>query len=102
MRGGSHQETPLHLAAERDGTSVASLLCSRGADGNARDRGSATPLHLAARKGNMAVAQVLLNHGADVNARTSATEGGRTPLVEALRAKHAELAEFLRSQGGVE
>jgi ankyrin repeat protein/uncharacterized protein YceK len=103
--------TPLHVAAGRGRTPVAALLIARGADVDARDHRGATPLHVAASQGHLAVARVLVSHGADIDARSDDWDGGwlgifeergTTPLGEALRRRHAELAELLRSQGGVE
>ncbi len=105
------QETPLHVAAYEGRAAVATLLIARGADVDASGHRGATPLHVAAGQGQLAVARVLVDHRADVNARTEDWNGGwlgifkkkgTTPLGEALQWRHAELAEFLRSQAGVE
>ena len=105
------QVTPLHVAAEENSDLVAALLLARGADVDARSNRGRTPLLTAASQGSLATARVLLSHGADVNARTEDwggglfgmnSEKGRTPLGEALRWKHAEMVDLLRSQGGVE
>jgi ankyrin repeat protein/uncharacterized protein YceK len=105
------KETPLHLAASLGHAPVAMLLIAHGADVEARDHQGATPLHAAAGIGHLAVAQALVEDGADINARTEDWDGGwlgifeekgTTPLGEALRRRHSDLAAFLRSHGGVE
>ncbi len=104
------KQTPLHVAASHNRSAVAELLLSNGADAGARDTDGLTPLHLAARTGGVEVTCVLLSRGADVNARSWRRVGeplgtrgaGDTPLGEALRNKHAEMATLLRDKGGME
>ena len=45
----------------------------------------------------MEVAELLITKGADVNARDA---GGGTPLDQAIRHKHPEIADLLRKHGG--
>ena len=80
---------PLHEAAIKNGTDMATLLLKHGADVNAQDMcvqwhacllqlcdkvmrlcsGGQTALHLAALKNHVEVAKLLLEHGADVMAK---------------------------------
>ena len=56
-------------------------------------------MHEASLLGRIDLIQLLLDHGAEINSRS---DSGRTPLGEAIRGKHAEAAELLRSKGAVE
>jgi ankyrin repeat protein len=58
-----------------------------------------TPLHVAAWKGHIAVARALVDRGADLGLRD---EEGQTPFEQAASSGHAELAESLRSRGGIQ
>ncbi|MCD4784005.1 MAG: ankyrin repeat domain-containing protein [Candidatus Eremiobacteraeota bacterium] len=71
--------TPLHWATRLEGTEIAKLLISKGADVNAKDnmKMGLTPLHITAYKGNTDIAKLLIDKGADVNAKDN---GGMTPL----------------------
>jgi ankyrin repeat protein len=42
--------------------------------------------------------QLLLDHGAEIN---SVADNGDTPLAEALRGKHEELAAWMKSKGAI-
>ena len=75
------------------------MLIDRGADVNARGEGDYTPLHEVAGVGRIEFAKLLLDHGANINARG---DSGKTPLTIAIENKKNEMAEFLRSKGGVE
>ncbi len=56
-------------------------------------------LHTAVKAGHLDVVQFLVAEGADVNA---VCDRHRTPLREALEAKHTEIAECLRGAGAFE
>ncbi len=81
--GGSHEETALHMAAQKT-VQVVQALVDSGADVNAGDSVMATPLHNAAF--NLSASEcgrvigALLDAGANVNA---VTMGGRTALMRA-------------------
>jgi uncharacterized protein len=90
---------PLRSAVVAGHLDIARLLVARGADVNARGEGGETPLHEVAGMGRVEFARLLLDHGADINARG---DDGKTPLTVALDNKQTEMANFLRSRGGVQ
>ncbi|HEY6243342.1 MAG TPA: ankyrin repeat domain-containing protein [Pyrinomonadaceae bacterium] len=90
---------PLRSASVTGHLEIAKLLIDRGADVNARGEGDYTPLHEVAGVGRIEFAKLLLDHGANINARG---DSGKTPLTVAIENKKTEMAEFLRSKGGVE
>jgi len=95
-----HDETPLHIAAQRGHKDIAELLLAAKADPNARaELYGETPLHRAAVYDQRDVAELLLAHGADINAKD---KHERTPLVRAKHMRHQELAAFLVEKGGTE
>jgi len=77
-------------------------LLKAGVDVNSAKRGQ-TGLHVAARGGDVGMVRLLLDQGAAVNARarTPQKAGEQTPLAMALQADRSEVAELLRSRGGV-
>ncbi len=76
---------------------VAKLLLDHGADALVRQSKGFAPIHEAAFLGRQDLIDLLLANGAEINARTN---DGRTAVTEALRRKHSETAEYLRSKGG--
>jgi len=78
---GSEKKSALHFAAELDNSWAISLLASKGADLNIRDRRGDTPLHLAIRSGSMKAARALIEAGADL---TLANSEGLQPLMIAV------------------
>jgi len=69
--------TPLHWATIYGHQDIATILLSKGADVNARDKYLFTPLHYAADEELLSMMQILLDYGADVNAKGG---DGDTPL----------------------
>ncbi len=98
-----HLKTPLHIAANWNKIEIAGLLVSKGAKVNARDRSGWMPLHWASFEGGPEVVQLLIAGGAEKNARTarpwSPFPAGSTPLDIAEKAKHYDMATFLKSKG---
>ncbi|HLJ56181.1 MAG TPA: ankyrin repeat domain-containing protein [Chthonomonadaceae bacterium] len=112
-------KTALMHAAEEGWPAVVALLVDRGADARKTTDGRTPPspddseprarahrriatpagvtaLHGAAKSGRVEIARWLIEVGADVNA---ASARGGTPLLSAIMAGHAEMAEYLSAQG---
>lgn len=62
------KHTPLHLAVNKNFSSVVKTLIEQGAAIEARDANQWTPLHHAVQMNFLKVVEVLLEHGADPNA----------------------------------
>ena len=91
------KNTPLQVALLDGQLATARLLLERGADPLVRQAGGFTPLQEAALLGRRDLVDLFLGAGAEINSRT---DDGRTAVTEALRGKHPELADYLRSKGG--
>lgn len=89
--------TPLHWAATARRTRIARLLCTFGADPNARDIAGQTPLHYAASMNAVGVIRVLLAWRANPNIRDIA---GRTPMWHARYRGFAGAVAALAAGGG--
>jgi hypothetical protein len=92
------KNTPLQAALLAGQLATAKLLLERGADPLVRQAHGFSPLQLAALRGRRDLVDLLLTHGAELNSRA---DDGRTALTEALRGKHPELADYLRSKGAL-
>jgi len=96
-------KTPLHIASNWNKVEIAALLIYKGAKVNARDRSGWTPLHWASFEGGPEVVQLLITKGAEKNAKTtqpwSIFSAGSTPLDISEKAKHYDMAAFLKSKG---
>ncbi|KAH8800503.1 ankyrin repeat-containing domain protein [Xylogone sp. PMI_703] len=68
--------TPLYIAAERDDTSILSMLLEKNSQINSRDGAGGTVLHHAASYGSEAAVQLLLAKRANIN---TADKLGRIP-----------------------
>lgn len=62
--------TPLHIAAKKNQTRIASSLLDYGAETNILTKQGVSPLHLAAQEGHAEMTSLLLDKGAHVNAAT--------------------------------
>lgn len=91
------KNTPLQAALLAGQFATAKLLLERGADPLVRQALGFTPLQEAALLGRRDLVDLFLGAGAEINSRT---DDGRTAVTEALRGKHPELADYLRSKGG--
>jgi len=89
--------TPLHWAATTRRARMARLLCSFGADPNARDIAGQTPLHYAVAMNAVDVIRVLLAWRANPNARDI---NGRTPMWHARYRGFAGAIAILSAAGG--
>ena len=90
---------PLAVALLTGQLEAARKLIEHGADVNARQAGGFAPIQEAALLGRRDLIDLLLENGAEINARAN---DGRNAVSEAERGKHAELAAYLRSRGGVD
>ena len=70
----SNHDTALTLACAGGHEELVTLLLSRGADIEHRDKKGFTPLILAATAGHDKVVEILLNHGADIEAQSERTK----------------------------
>ena len=75
---------------------IAEFLISKGVDINAKGYQDKTLLHMV---GCTEICDLLISKGADVNARDNQ---GLTPLRQALKNKHKDVAALLKKHGGVE
>jgi ankyrin repeat protein len=91
------KNTPLQTALLAGQLATARLLLEHGADPLVRQALGFTPLHEAALLGRRDLVDLFLGAGAEINSRT---DDGRTAVTEALRGKHPELADYLRTKGG--
>jgi ankyrin repeat protein len=91
------KNTPLQAALLAGQLATAKVLLERGADPLVRQAHGFTPLQEASLIGRRDLVDLLLAAGAEINSRA---DDGRTAVTEALRGKHPELAEYLRSKGG--
>eukprot|EP00050_Salpingoeca_kvevrii_P001010 m.160529 g.160529 ORF g.160529 m.160529 type:complete len:943 (-) comp10275_c0_seq9:1724-4552(-) len=88
--GGSARNSALHWAASFADARLAELLCTHGANVNARNKDGATPLHDAAQRADLALVRVLLQYGADKN--IAGVSGAAAERVPAQMVPDAELA----------
>jgi ankyrin repeat protein len=95
--------SPLIAASMLGNLKIMTRLVERGADVNGFVLGDETPLINAARAGRLDAVRYLVGNGADVNLAVPADSGRaaeiRSPLGEALKHDHRDVADFLRSQG---
>ncbi|KAK3284500.1 hypothetical protein CYMTET_7856 [Cymbomonas tetramitiformis] len=86
-------------SAASDGnlTLLKQLIDETKLDPNQGDYDKRTALHLASSEGNMEVVEFLLKSGANVNCED---RWGGTPLEDAVKHDHSELASFLQRHGG--
>ncbi|KFM83143.1 Ankyrin repeat and KH domain-containing protein 1, partial [Stegodyphus mimosarum] len=114
----SNHDTALTLAAAGGHEELVSLLLSRGADIEHRDKKGFTPLMLAASAGHAGVVEILLNNAAEIEAQSERTKdtalslaatGGRYEVVEILLTRgankeHRNLSDYtplsLAASGG--
>ena len=90
------RNTPFLVAMLTGHIETIRLLLDRGADVLDRQHEGTAALHEAALIGDLELVKLLVERGAEVGART---DDGMTPVDEAIRGKHEEVAEFLRSKG---
>jgi len=96
--GSKFRNTPLQTAILSGQYATAKILLDHGADALVRQAKGFASMHEAALIGRTDIVQLLLDHGAEIN---SVADNGETPLSEALRGKHEELAAWLKTKGAV-
>ena len=94
---GAHGIPLLYFPVIHARTDAADYLLEHGADPNAASPGGITPLHGAVMFNQPKMAEWLFEHGVNPNPKYD----GKTPLAMAHEKKQTELAEILRSHGGV-
>ncbi|WP_262692294.1 M56 family metallopeptidase [Kordiimonas aestuarii] len=99
----------LIMAAAVGDLAIVKRLMDAGADVNGFVLGDETPLITASRAGHLEVVEYLISKGANVNARVPAgqdwqrrSERYRSPLGQALRYEHNDIADYLREKGATE
>ncbi len=95
---GAHGIPLLYFPVIHTHQEVADFLLQRGADPNASSPGGITPLLGTVMFTQTQMTRWLLQHGTDPNPRYE----GKTPLAMSLENKQSELADILRSFGGIE
>ncbi|CAL1532640.1 unnamed protein product [Lymnaea stagnalis] len=93
----SNHDTALTLACAGGHAELVTLLLSKGADIEHRDKKGFTPLILSATAGHVDVVEILLDHGADIEAQSERTKD--TPLSLACSGGRYEVVELLLNRG---
>ena len=100
VKGGEHEETPLHIAARIDeakGEKCTKILIKSGADPNLAMGNGCTAVHVGASTGNLLVLRGLLQNGGDAQKED---KEGETALHKAAKSCHynivRELLQFIR------
>ncbi|MDR2241017.1 MAG: ankyrin repeat domain-containing protein [Zoogloeaceae bacterium] len=89
--------TALHFAVKYDNINIVRMLISHGADVNFPcDEDPFTPLDFAAYYGRYEMAKELVKNGADMD---KPSVFGFTPLIEALRKRHTDIAKLFVESG---
>nr|WP_306671557.1 ankyrin repeat domain-containing protein [Endozoicomonas sp. ONNA2] len=82
--------TPLHLAAEKNDTSLLKALVNAGANVNARAKNGETPLHIAAKHGNKECLESLLSNRTEVTKNLEA-------VYKILKAAHDKINDAIQT-----
>ena len=80
------EQTPLHIAAQKDNAPAVQLLLKHGANCNAQDMNGWSPLHCAADGGHFVVCELLLQQS---GIKITPNKDGNGPLVYLVRQKLA-------------
>lgn len=96
---GLHDESALHIAAEKGHYDVVEVLIAAGADVNGRSGYiSDTPLMAAAGRGHSEIVKLLILSGADVNGRSGYKTGDTALLIAACNG-HSDIVSLLCAAG---
>ncbi len=96
---GYRDRSAFFSATDNESYEAADYLISHGANINFQDKSGYPALFVPAMNGKLSVARYLIAKGIDVNLRDMR---GRTALTMALRQNQSEMAELIRSAGGIE
>lgn len=89
--------SPLHYACQHaDSTAIVQKILDAGALINTQNNKGETALHLAAADGNLDVVKLLVAHNANAELKDMQNE---TPLQEAIKTHHQDVATFLTKDG---
>ncbi|KAI4178603.1 MAG: hypothetical protein LQ346_007389 [Caloplaca aetnensis] len=94
---GQTSDSPLHFAAYRGDTDLASLLIAKGANVDALCENHTTPLDQACAAGSLALVKLLMTHGAAINTQEGSCHG----LGPAIRHGDLDLVAFLLDNGAI-
>ena len=89
-------ETPLIIAVKNQNDEIAEALIRGGADIDMTDKYDATPLHYASIYGYLEFVEMLLYYDASIDKKTVE---GTTPLLAAVWAGNADIADLLIQKG---
>ena len=92
-------EAAIHVAAKNNHHGILIILLEHKADLNVLTEDGDSALHKAAQHGSRDATYVLLTRGANPNIRNP--RNGRTPLHDAARNNHADVAGLLLDKGGL-
>lgn len=95
----AHGWTPLYWACNMGHVKVAKLLIKNGANVNSNENEyKTTPLHVGCQQFLPRLAELLIKNGADVNSKD---RYGYTPLDEACKKGHVDIANLLLNRGAI-
>ncbi len=94
---GQITDSPLHFAASRGDTDLASLLVAKGAKVDALCENDTTPLDQACAAGSLTLVKLLMSHGAATNTQSGSCHG----LGPAIRHGDPDLVAFLLDNGAI-
>ena len=85
--------SPLHIATEKDNLEIAQILCWQGANIDLQNEAGDTPLHIAVGKQNLKFVNLLLEYKANT---TLTNRFGKTPFALAFARNYYEIQTLLK------